>query len=146
MPYFISDNKDLLDIGFIHFELSNSYWAKNIPIELVQKSIAHSLCFGVYKDKKQIGFARVISDYATFGYLCDVIIAQDEQGKGAGKMLMEFIMKHPDLKGLRRFMLATRDAHTLYTKYGFTKLQNPDRIMEITIPDPYSESTDKRLA
>ena len=146
MPYFISDNKDLLDIGFIHFELSNSYWAKNIPIELVQKSIAHSLCFGVYKDKKQIGFARVISDYATFGYLCDVIIAQEEQGKGAGKMLMEFIMKHPDLKGLRRFMLATRDAHTLYTKYGFTKLQNPDRIMEITIPDPYSESTDKRLA
>lgn len=146
MPYFISDNKDLLDIGFIHFELSNSYWAKNIPIELVQKSIAHSLCFGVYKDKKQIGFARVISDYATFGYLCDVIIAQDEQGQGAGKMLMEFIMKHPDLKGLRRFMLATRDAHTLYTKYGFTKLQNPDRIMEITIPDPYSESTDKRLA
>lgn len=146
MPYFISDNKDLLDIGFIHFELSNSYWAKNIPIELMQKSISHSLCFGVYKDKKQIGFARVISDYATFGYLCDVIIAQDEQGKGAGKMLMEFIMKHPDLKGLRRFMLATRDAHTLYTKYGFTKLQNPDRIMEITIPDPYSESTDKRLA
>lgn len=146
MPYFISDNKDLLDIGFIHFELSNSYWAKNIPIELVQKSIAHSLCFGVYKDKKQIGFARVISDYATFGYLCDVIISQDEQSKGAGKMLMEFIMKHPDLKGLRRFMLATRDAHTLYTKYGFTKLQNPDRIMEITIPDPYSESTDKRLA
>lgn len=146
MPYFISDNKDLLDIGFIHFELSNSYWAKNIPIELVQKSIAHSLCFGVYKDKKQIGFARVISDYATFGYLCDVIIAQEEQGKGAGKMLMEFIMKHPDLKGLRRFMLATRDAHTLYMKYGFTKLQNPDRIMEITIPDPYSESTDKRLA
>ena len=146
MPYFISDNKDLLDIGFIHFELSNSYWAKNIPIELVQKSIAHSLCFGVYKDKKQIGFARVISDYTTFGYLCDVIIAQEEQGKGAGKMLMEFIMKHPDLKGLRRFMLATRDAHTLYMKYGFTKLQNPDRIMEITIPDPYSESTDKRLA
>jgi len=146
MPYFISDNKDLLDIGFIHFELSNSYWAKNIPIELVQKSIAHSLCFGVYKDKKQIGFARVISDYATFGYLCDVIISQDEQSKGAGKMLMEFIMKHPDLKGLRRFMLATRDAHTLYMKYGFTKLQNPDRIMEITIPDPYSESTDKRLA
>ena len=146
MSYFISDNKDLLDIGFIHFELSNSYWAKNIPIELVQKSIAHSLCFGVYKDKKQIGFARVISDYATFGYLCDVIIAQEEQGKGAGKMLMEFILKHPDLKGLRRFMLATRDAHTLYTKYGFTKLQNPDRIMEITVPDPYSESTDKRLA
>lgn len=146
MPYFISDNKDLLDIGFIHFELSNSYWAKNIPIELVQKSITHSLCFGVYKDKKQIGFARVISDYATFGYLCDVIISQEEQGKGAGKMLMEFIMKHPDLKGLRRFMLATRDAHTLYMKYGFTKLQNPDRIMEITVPDPYSESTDKRLA
>lgn len=146
MPYFISDNKDLLDIGFIHYELSNSYWAKNIPIELVQKSIAHSLCFGIYKEKKQIGFARVISDYATFGYLCDVIITHEEQGKGAGKMLMEFIMKHPDLTGLRRFMLATRDAHTLYEKYRFTKLQKSDRIMEITIPNPYSESTDQRIA
>jgi N-acetylglutamate synthase-like GNAT family acetyltransferase len=146
MSYHISDNKELLDIGFIHHELSHSYWAKNIPIELVQKSITHSMCIGMYKEKKQIGFARVITDHATFGYLCDVIIAKEEQGKGAGKMLMEYIMKHDDLQGLRRFMLATRDAHTLYEKYGFTVTKHPERLMEIIVTNPYSADADHRLA
>ncbi|MCK6639212.1 MAG: GNAT family N-acetyltransferase [Bacteroidia bacterium] len=145
MSYHISDNKDLLDIGFIHYELSRSYWAKNIPMELVQKSITHSMCFGVYIERKQIGFARVITDHSTFAYLCDVIIAEEAQGKGAGKMLMEYIMKHKDLQGLRRFMLATRDAHTLYEKYGFSVVKHPERLMEITVQNPYSADSDHRL-
>lgn len=145
MSYHISDNKDLLDIGFIHYELSRSYWAKNIPMELVQKSITHSMCFGVYIERKQIGFARVITDHSTFAYLCDVIIAEEAQGKGAGKMLMEYIMKHKDLQGLRRFMLATRDAHTLYEKYGFSVVKHPERLMEITVQNPYSADSEHRL-
>lgn len=146
MVYSVSDDKDRLDIGFIHHELSQSYWAKNIPVELVFKSISHSLCFGVYKENRQIGFARVVTDCATFAYLCDVIITEDEQGNGAGKLLMDYIMKHESLQGLRRFMLATRDAHTLYERYGFVAIKNPERLMEITVQDIYSNSPDQRIA
>lgn len=146
MIYSVSDNKELLDIGFIHHELSNSYWAKNIPVELVLKSVSHSLCFGVYKEKRQIGFARVVTDCTTFAYLCDVIIEKEEQGKGAGKLLMDYIMKHESLQGLRRFMLATRDAHSLYERYGFSTVKNPERLMEITVPDIYSKNPDQRIA
>jgi len=128
----ISTDKNLLQLNRIHAFLSQSYWAKFIPLDLVQKSIDNSMCFGVYKNSVQIGFARVITDHATFAYLADVYIVKEEQGNGYSKQLMRFIMNHPDLQGLRRFMLATLDAHGLYTSYGFSIVSNPDRIMEIT--------------
>jgi len=128
----ISEDKSKLDVAFIQSELSASYWAKNIPLSVVEKSIAHSICFGVYSTDRQIGFARVITDQATFAYLCDVIINENFRKQGAGKLLMKYIMNHPALQGLRRFSLATLDAHSLYTQYGFTPLQNPYRMMEIT--------------
>jgi N-acetylglutamate synthase-like GNAT family acetyltransferase len=146
MDYLISEDKNLLDANFVHHELTRSYWAKNIPLETVVKSISHSMCFGVYFNAQQIGFARAITDQATFAYLCDVIITEEHRGKGAGKQLMEFIMKHEALQGLRRFMLATLDAHSLYAKFGFTPVKNPQRLMEITVPDIYSDKTDARIA
>lgn len=127
----ISEDKAKLDVDFIHRELSASYWAKKIPKAIVERGIENSMCFGIYSDGKQIGFARVISDKATFAYLCDVIITESFRGQGAGKQLMTYIMAHPDLQGLRRFTLGTLDAHGLYEKYGFGPLQNPDRNMEI---------------
>jgi predicted acetyltransferase len=136
MDYLISEDKNLLDANFVHHELTRSYWAKNIPLETVVKSISHSMCFGVYFNAQQI----------TFAYLCDVIITEEHRGKGAGKQLMEFIMKHEALQGLRRFMLATLDAHSLYAKFGFTPVKNPQRLMEITVPDIYSDKTDARIA
>jgi len=139
--YSISTDKERLDIGFIHAFLSGSYWAENIPVEIVRKSIEGSLCFGVYEAGKQVGFARVITDKATFGYLADVFIDESLRGRGLSKWLMETIMAHPDLQGLRRFMLATRDAHGLYAQYGFTPLGLPDRWMNIHKPGLYRQDT-----
>jgi GNAT superfamily N-acetyltransferase len=135
--FIISTDKNKLNVVFIHNYLCNeSYWAKNIPVETVKKSIDGSCCFGLYKmeDNKnniiiQIGFARVVTDYATFAYLADVFIVDEYKGKGMAKWLMEEIMKFPELQGLRRWMLATRDAHGLYTKFGFLPLDKPERIM-----------------
>lgn len=136
-----SDNKDLLQLDVIHAYLSNeSYWAKGIPKELVKKSIEGSLCFGAYKDNKQIAFARVISDMASFGYLADVFVLEEQRGKGISKQLMKFIIDYEPLKGLRRFMLATKDAHSLYEKYGFKPLATPDRFMEIKPFENYNRS------
>lgn len=125
----ISTSKDKLDIAFIHAFLSGSYWAENIPLDVVERSITGSLCFGVYNQDKQIGFARVVTDEATFAYLCDVFIDEAYRGKGLSKWLMEVILAYPALQGLRRFMLATRDAHGLYKQFGFTKLTFTDRWM-----------------
>jgi GNAT superfamily N-acetyltransferase len=126
----ISTDKTKLDIDVIHNYLCNeSYWAKNIPVEIVEKSIEGSFCFGIYDDDKQIGFARVVTDHATFAYLADVFILDGYRGKGLSKMLMKEIMGHPSLQGLRRWMLATRDAHGLYTQFGFSPLDKPERIM-----------------
>lgn len=137
--YTISTDNDRLDIPFIHAFLSGSYWAENIPVAIVAKSIAGSLCFGVYEGDTQIGFARVITDKATFGYLADVFIDAAYRGRGLSKWLMDTIMAHPDLQGLRRFMLATRDAHGLYAQYGFTPLGFVDRWMNIHKPDLYKQ-------
>lgn len=139
--FVVSEEKNKLDVDFIHRELAASYWSKNIPREIVERSIANSMCFGIYFGEEQIGFARVISDQATFAYLCDVIIAEPFRGKGAGKQLMEYIMGHPGLQGLRRFTLGTLDAHELYKKYGFTALRFPDRNMEISRPGIYEHLT-----
>ncbi len=135
--YRISTDKAILDIEYIHSFLSTSYWAEGIPKEVVQRSIEGSLCFGVYYQQRQIGFARVITDEATFAYLCDVFIDEAHRGQGLSKWLMETIMAYPTLHRLRRFMLATKDAHSLYQQFGFTPLTFTDRWMHIHQPDVY---------
>ena len=130
--YSISTDKEKLQLTVIHHYLSvESYWAKHIPLEIVEQSIENSLCFGIYLKNEQIGFARVITDYASFGYLADVFILEAHRGKGLSKRLMEYIMAHPKLQGLRRFCLATRDAHSLYTQFGFKAIVKPENFMEI---------------
>ena len=127
----ISTDPNLLDRKAIHDYLSNhSYWCKQIPIETVIKSIEHSLNFGLFYQKQQIGYARVISDYASIAYLGDVFVLPEFRGQGLSKWLLESVMNHPELQGLRRWILLTRDAHELYKKYGWTDIANPDRWME----------------
>ncbi len=133
----ISTDKEKFDIDLIHSFLTRSYWAEGISKDVIKKSIEGSLCFGVFEHEKQVGFARMITDMATFAYLADVFIIEEYQGRGLSKLLMEVIMSHPDLQGLRRFMLATRDAHGLYKQFGFTPLTNVDRWMQIHNPDIY---------
>lgn len=136
--YRISTERSLLQIPVIHHYLSNdSYWAAGIPYETVQRSIEHALCFGIYKDNNQVGFARVISDMATFAYLADVFVLEEHRGKGLSKWLMQTIMAWPELQGLRRWMLATRDAHSLYTQFGFNVVEKPERLMNLLNPDVY---------
>ena len=137
----ISTDKKKLDILLIHYFLSKeSYWAKDIPLEVVKRSIEGSLCFGVYFNDEQVGFARVISDRATIAYLGDVFILKEYRGLGLSKWLMDSIIMHPELQGLRRWILLTRDAHRLYERSGFKSLLNPDRYMELFKPDAYSSS------
>ena len=133
----ISTEKEKLDIDVIHSFLNRTYWAEGISKEIVRRSIEGALCFGVFENERQIGFARMITDRATFAYLADVFIIDEYRGLGLSKWLMEVIMSHPDLQGLRRLMLATRDAHELYKKFGFTSLNNVDRWMHIHYPDVY---------
>ena len=126
--YLISTDTSLLDIAMIHDYLSmRSYWAANIPKEIVERSIANSLCFGLYQQEKQIGFARLMTDKATFAYLADVFILEDYRGKGLSKWLIKTIQAHPELQGLRRWMLGTRDAHGLYEQFGWTVLDEDTR-------------------
>ncbi|WP_042347848.1 GNAT family N-acetyltransferase [Bacillus massiliigorillae] len=135
--YFISTDKDLLKIDIIfQFLNKQSYWAHNIPKETVIKSIQHSaLCFGVYKKEEstiqQVGFARVVSDLASFAYLCDVFVLPEYRGIGLSKQLMQFITTHPELQQVRRFMLATKDAHQLYAQYGFKLIDTPENLLQI---------------
>ena len=138
--YCISTEKEKLDIDFIHSFLTGSYWAEGISKEVIKKSIDDALCFGVYDGEKQVGFARMITDKATFAYLADVFIIEQYRGRGLSKWLMEVIMSHPDLLGLRRIMLATRDAHGLYKQFGFVPLTNVDRWMQIHNPDIYKKA------
>jgi N-acetylglutamate synthase-like GNAT family acetyltransferase len=135
--YLISTDKSKIDLDTIHYFLSKSYWAEGIPIEIVKRSIDNSLCFGLYHQQKLIGFARVISDFATFAYLADVCIMPEERGKGLSKWLMQVILQHPQLQGLRRFTLATKDAHRLYAQFGFTPFDKPERWMQKHDPDIY---------
>jgi N-acetylglutamate synthase-like GNAT family acetyltransferase len=136
----VSTDISRLDINVIHGFLTSSYWAENIPVETVRKSIEGSMCFGVYDENRQIGFARMITDKATFAYLADVFILEEYRGRGLSKWLMEIIMNSPELQGLRRIMLATRDAHGLYKKSGFTPLTQPNRWMQIHNPDIYKKA------
>jgi len=126
-----------LNVAAIHGYLSRAYWSEGIPRDIVEKAIANSLCFGLIRDSDQIGFARVVTDRATYAYLCDVYVLEEFRGKGLGVWLMECVMSHPDLQGLRRFTLATRDAHGLYKKFGFAELKKPESLMEIVHHDIY---------
>ena len=126
----ISDDVSRLDIDAICDFLSRAYWADKRPRHLIERSIKHSLNFGVYDCGRQIGFARVVTDHSTFAYLCDVFIHEEYRGHSLGKWMMECVMAHPDLQGLRRWSLATRDAHGLYQQFGFTELSDPSLWME----------------
>lgn len=133
-------NTDLarLDIEMIQqFLAEHSYWARERTAEQTKTAIQNSICFGVYQADVQIGFARVVSDRATFAYVGDVFIIETARGRGLSKWLMETIIEHPELQGLRRWVLATRDAHSLYEKFGFHELVHPERWMERPAPNAY---------
>ncbi len=134
--YLISTDKSKIDIDYVHGFLSQSYWSPGVPIQVVKKAMKGSLCFGIYDTDKQtlpagrqVGYARMITDKATFAYMADVFIDENYRGKGLGKWLIEMILAHPDVKGLRRILLATKDAHKLYEQCGFTSINNPERYM-----------------
>ncbi len=135
--YLLSTNPARLQIDVIHRYLSEvSYWAKGRPLEIIKKSIEHSLNFGLYHGGKQVGFARVVTDYAFFAWLGDVFVLEEERGRGLGKWLVESVVAHPDLATIKRFLLATNDAHELYRRYGgFEVLPNPERWMTMSIMD-----------
>lgn len=136
--YLFSNDKNKLQLNVIHNYLANeSYWAKNIQLDIVQKSINGSVCFGIYNNNVQIGFARIVTDNATFAYLADVFVSEEQRGKGLSKELMHFIMQYEGIKGIRRFMLATKDAQGLYKQFGFNQLAVPERIMEIKFFESY---------
>jgi GNAT superfamily N-acetyltransferase len=138
MALVVTTDKSLLDIDLIYRFLSEeSYWAKNIPRDLVVRSIEHSLCFGAFEDGRQIGFARVVTDYAVFAYVADVFVVPSHRGRGVSKRMMQEIVGHADLKRLRRWHLVTTDAHALYRQFGFEALRHPEKHMEISVKDPY---------
>jgi GNAT superfamily N-acetyltransferase len=142
--YSISTDRTRLDAALVHRYLSSdSYWARGVPLEVVERALRNSLCFGLYLQDQQIGFARVVTDGATFGYLADVFIVAGHRGRGLGKRLIAAVMAHPQLQGLRRFMLATRDAHGLYRQFGFTELKNPQVLMERHDPDIYQHGDER---
>jgi N-acetylglutamate synthase-like GNAT family acetyltransferase len=141
-PYEISTDRSRLDVGLIHGFLSSSYWAQGISRSLVEKSIANSLCFGAFLGGRQVGFARVISDFSSIAYIADVFVVTEHRGRGIGKRLIQAILNHPELQGLRRILLATQDAHGLYEKFGFQPLSNPERFMSIHRPDVYRKCVD----
>lgn len=138
----VSTEADRLDLDVVHGYLRRSYWAEGIPRAVVVRSIAGSLCFGLYDGPSQVGFARAITDRATFAYLADVFVLESHRGQGLGVWLTDCVMEHPDLQGLRRWTLATRDAHGLYRRFGFTALAAPERYMEKVQADVYAAGRD----
>jgi len=140
--YRVSTDPRRLDLDVIHgFLTAQSYWAEGIPRELVARSIRNSLCFGLYDDDRQIGFARVVTDCATYAYLADVFVLEAHRGRGLSKWLLECVIAHPDLQGLRRWQLSTRDAHSLYARFGFATPAEPARLMEICRSDAYRRAS-----
>lgn len=138
--YTISLDRDRVDVGFVHRWLSEkSYWAPKIPRAIVEESIRNSLCVSAFSGDSQVGFARVITDYATYGYLADVFVVEEHRGRGVSKLMMQALMSHPPLGNLRRWQLVTRDAHRLYERFGFTTVEHPERQMELVRKNAYSE-------
>jgi len=136
--YVISTDPGRLDLELVHRFLTQSYWSPGIPFETVSRMIAHSLPFGLYHGQRQIGFARAITDRATFAYLADVFVLEEFRGRKLGEWLVQVVVSHPELQGLRRWVLLTRDAHSLYRKFGFTDIHQPGRYMEIWNPRVYA--------
>jgi N-acetylglutamate synthase-like GNAT family acetyltransferase len=134
----VSTDPARIDISMVHHFLTNSYWSAGIPLHTVQRAIQNSLCFGIYAAAQQVGFARAVTDKATFAYVADVFVVEAYRGRGLGKWLVECMKAHPDLQGLRRWSLVTRDAHALYRQVGFASLENPERWMQIHDPGVYS--------
>jgi GNAT superfamily N-acetyltransferase len=141
--YTISTDHARIDVPAVHAFLSQTYWSPGIPESVVRRAIAGAICFGIYHGRDQVGFARVITDRATYAYLSDVYVLEAHRGRGLAKWLMDVIMSHPSLQGLRRFSLSTRDAHSLYTQFGFEVVANPDRQMEILRRDIYLRSSER---
>ena len=137
----VSTDPARLDVDAVHAFLSTSYWAQGIPRETVATALRNSLCFGLYEVDRQVGLARMVTDRATFAYLCDVYVLPECRGLGLGRWLMQCVMAHPDLAGLRRLVLVTRDAHDLYRPLGFEELSRPESYMEIARPGIYQKST-----
>ena len=135
--YTVSDDRWRVDRDVVHRFLSESYWARGIPRHVVERAIRHSLCFGTYHGDAQVGFARMITDHATYAYLADVFVIEAHRGRGLSKWMMECVLAHPELQGLRRVTLATRDAHGLYARFGFAPPINPAAWMEIHRPGIY---------
>jgi N-acetylglutamate synthase-like GNAT family acetyltransferase len=139
--YEISTDRSRLDVGLIYDFLRSSYWAQGIPRSVVERSIQHSLCFGAFLDGRQVGFARVVTDFAAIAYVADVFVVPEHRGRGIAKLLVRAILEHPELQGLRRFLLATRDAHRLYAQLGFQPLTHPEYFMTVHKPDVYAASS-----
>lgn len=133
--YAVSDDHDLLDLSMIHGFLTSAYWAKGIDRSTVERSVANSISMGVFHKGIQVGFGRVVTDRATFAYLADVFMLPEYRGRGLGQWLVHCLLAHPELPGVRRWLLTTVDAHNLYTREGFTKLRYPGRFMEKTVAD-----------
>jgi N-acetylglutamate synthase-like GNAT family acetyltransferase len=129
----ISTDRSRLDIPLIHDFLSNSYWATGRPREVVERSIKHSLCFGAYENGSQVAFARLVTDRSVFAYLADVFVVPNHRARGISRLLLDAILVHPELKDVRLFRLATRDAHGLYAKYGFKSMVNPEKTIELFV-------------
>jgi GNAT superfamily N-acetyltransferase len=136
--YVLSTDRARLDLDVVHAFLAHeSYWARGVPRAVVEKAVRHSLCVGVYCRGAQVGFARVVTDYATFGHVMDVFVLPEHRGKGLSKLLMQLIMRHPELQGFRIWTLGTADAHGLYAQFGFRASAHPERRMELVDPDVY---------
>jgi len=135
--YEITTDPTRMDVAAIHAFLSQTYWSPGIPLSVVERAIANSVCFGVLLGHEQVGFARVVTDKATFAYLADVYVLEAHRGQGLSRRIMDRVVAHPELQGLRRMLLATRDAHALYAQYGFKPLGAPDRMMEVHRPNAY---------
>ena len=141
--YTLSDDRARLDLDAIHGFLVRSYWAPGIPRETVARAIENSLCCGVYLGETQVGFARLVTDRATFAYLADVFVLEAHRGRGLSRALMELVVSHPEVQGLRRWLLATRDAHGLYRKFGFVDLANPAMFLTRHDPDVYLRTSNR---
>lgn len=137
--YEISTDRSRLDIGLIRDFLGSTYWAQGIPQAVVEKSIEHSLCFGAFLGSSQVGFARVVTDFVTIAYVADVFVVPEHRGRGVSKLLLRTILAHPELQHMRRFLLATKDAHGLYAQFGFQPLPNPQDFMTIHKPRIYRD-------
>jgi GNAT superfamily N-acetyltransferase len=136
-PYRITDDPKAVDLDVVHRFLTASYWSPGVPKDVVARGIAHSLPFSILLGERQVGFARAVTDRATFAYLADVFVVEDQRGQGLGAWLVETVLAHPELQGLRRWLLATRDAHALYRKFGFTAISDVSRLMTRHDPDVY---------